>query len=490
MLKNKTPFFTARLKEVYYIQSLSARPLFLNSSAVSGFSMRKYLGYNYHHFLINYNNDYGQGCYLLKDFGRLWLTIKKKMVKDNNYLEQVNREYWRTLKKYNSYYQAISQEDLSSWPEARLLEYFRVLVQAQIDVVGVSHIIEVIGLKIEDEFRRQLLKELKGHDQANFNYLFQALLIPTKPSFVVQEERAWQKLLAKRASGIALTKLLSVHLQKYFWLQNSYAGPQPLTLKQLEVRYRLDRRENRPANLVANQAVIKERLMSKYNFSVQLRKTINVIDYTAAWQDERKAVIFKNIGYLGLVSEEIARRLKIKPELIYYLSDSEALKLKTFFDLKTWLPELKKRVSGVLFFMNPQGESFISGEEYKKLDPHQTLVKSFGADQAGRELRGTIANAGPALVGPVRILKSLADIKKVEPGDILVASMTRPEFMSAIRKAAAIITDEGGITCHAAIIARELNIPAIIGTKVATKILRDGCLVEIKANHGLVRILK
>jgi pyruvate,water dikinase len=68
--------------------------------------------------------------------------------------------------------------------------------------------------------------------------------------------------------------------------------------------------------------------------------------------------------------------------------------------------------------------------------------------------------------------------------------MTSPDYMLAARKAAAIITDEGGITCHAAIIARELGIPCIIGTKIGTKVLHDGDLVEVNANHGWVKKIK
>ena len=68
--------------------------------------------------------------------------------------------------------------------------------------------------------------------------------------------------------------------------------------------------------------------------------------------------------------------------------------------------------------------------------------------------------------------------------------MTRPEFVPLMRKAKAIITDEGGITCHAAIISRELKILCIIGTKTATRLLKDGDLVEVDANTGVVKILK
>jgi len=72
----------------------------------------------------------------------------------------------------------------------------------------------------------------------------------------------------------------------------------------------------------------------------------------------------------------------------------------------------------------------------------------------------------------------------------LVTSMTRPEFVPAMRKAVAIVTDEGGITSHAAIVSRELGIPCVIGTKSATKVLKDGWIVQVKANHGQIVVLE
>ncbi|MFA6099944.1 MAG: PEP-utilizing enzyme [Patescibacteria group bacterium] len=75
-------------------------------------------------------------------------------------------------------------------------------------------------------------------------------------------------------------------------------------------------------------------------------------------------------------------------------------------------------------------------------------------------------------------------------GDVLVASMTRPEMLPAMKKASAIVTDEGGVTCHAAIVSRELNIPCVIGTKIATTMIKDGDRVEVNATQGIVRIIK
>ncbi|EKE10608.1 MAG: hypothetical protein ACD_15C00227G0001, partial [uncultured bacterium] len=65
-----------------------------------------------------------------------------------------------------------------------------------------------------------------------------------------------------------------------------------------------------------------------------------------------------------------------------------------------------------------------------------------------------------------------------------------PRFMSAIKKASAIITNEGGMTCHAAIISREFKIPCIVGTKIATQVLHDGDLVEVDADNGTVKIIE
>lgn len=92
--------------------------------------------------------------------------------------------------------------------------------------------------------------------------------------------------------------------------------------------------------------------------------------------------------------------------------------------------------------------------------------------------------------GIVRIIIDPLDDKGFQKGDVLVTSMTRPEFISIMKKASAVITNEGGITCHAAIVSRELSIPCIIGTKVATQILKDGDLVEVDAEKGIVTILQ
>ncbi len=100
-------------------------------------------------------------------------------------------------------------------------------------------------------------------------------------------------------------------------------------------------------------------------------------------------------------------------------------------------------------------------------------------------LHGLGASPGIA-TGKVKIIHDLSELGKIEEGDILVTEMTSPDYVPAMEKSIAIITDRGGMTCHAAIVSRELGIPCIVGTGNATQILKDGMIVTVDANHGVV----
>ncbi|MBU4369562.1 hypothetical protein KKG58_02250 [Patescibacteria group bacterium] len=82
------------------------------------------------------------------------------------------------------------------------------------------------------------------------------------------------------------------------------------------------------------------------------------------------------------------------------------------------------------------------------------------------------------------------DFNKVDGGDIMITSMTRQDFVPAIRKYGALVTNEGSVICRAAIIAREFEIPCIVNTKIGTKLFKPGDLVEVDADRGMIKILK
>ena len=100
-------------------------------------------------------------------------------------------------------------------------------------------------------------------------------------------------------------------------------------------------------------------------------------------------------------------------------------------------------------------------------------------------LEGQGASPGIAS-GRVVIVRDVKDTSAVRDGDILVTKMTNPDMVPAMRRVSAIITDEGGMTCHAAIVSRELGTPAVVGTKKATKVLQDGQVVTVDGEKGTI----
>lgn len=131
-------------------------------------------------------------------------------------------------------------------------------------------------------------------------------------------------------------------------------------------------------------------------------------------------------------------------------------------------------------------------EDY--LNSQNPLLKDIEFAKKEGILKGNVAFEGNVEGKVIRITekdyKKYDEIFKGKKDYILVTPMTRPEIVPYIKKAKGIITDEGGITCHAAIISRELKVPCIIGTKIATKILKTGDLVKIKSDSGSVKVLR
>lgn len=167
-------------------------------------------------------------------------------------------------------------------------------------------------------------------------------------------------------------------------------------------------------------------------------------------------------------------------ELILYVS---------FEDLLNGINEkqIRERASKKVIIVNG---NIVSEEEFNKIkENYKFELERETFDSSIKEIKGQTAHKG-LVKGIVRKLFRRSEVNLVMKGEVLVAPMTIPDFLPAMKKASAFVTDEGGITCHAAIVAREMKKPCIIGTKIATKILKDGDLVEVDANNGIVKILE
>src|SRR5208337_2756349 len=134
-------------------------------------------------------------------------------------------------------------------------------------------------------------------------------------------------------------------------------------------------------------------------------------------------------------------------------------------------------VEGTIYILQSRPITTIGKKEAKSMDGHKSSAKII--------LKGQGAAPGIAS-GRVVIIRDVKDTGGVKQGDILVTKMTNPDMVPAMRKVAAIVTDEGGMTCHAAIVSRELGTPAVVGTKNATNVLKNGQLITVDGEMGLV----
>jgi len=326
-----------------------------------------------------------------------------------------------------------------------------------------------------------------------FPEVFSILTAPAHSSFIRDAELEFFQLILKiRARREKKQKLIRAYRDRYFWIKNNYVDAHTLTTAYFEEEIAriessgidADGEIARIEKLPVDTRRKKTSLLKKLTLDKEIIFLLSITEDFTRWQDERKKATLFTAHYATAILDEIARRVNIPFDLIKYLSPREIPRIFTDTPSRALLEE--RRHHSVAYW-DEDGHEIISGKKNVATLRKKLLgEKSF---QDVQDFRGISAALGKAQ-GKVRIIRSVKEVHRVEKGDVLVAVMTRPDYVPAMKKAVAIVTDEGGITSHAAIVSRELEIPCVIGTKIATHTLHDGDFVEVNANHGLVKILK
>ncbi|MFH0854568.1 MAG: PEP-utilizing enzyme [bacterium] len=221
----------------------------------------------------------------------------------------------------------------------------------------------------------------------------------------------------------------------------------------------------------------------KLKFSKEEGEWIELAKEYVYFRNYRGERLYEALYNLENLWEKLALCYNLRGNDIgYYLIEETDKLFKTGH--KTNYAIINKRKNGFGFIICDKKISLITGknlekkkEAINKLPEKISLIKGIAA------CKGIVK-------GIVKIVLRASEQDKVKKNDILATNMTTPDYLPSMKKASAFITDEGGITCHAAIVARELGKPCIIGTKIATQVLKDGDLVEVDANNGVVKILK
>lgn len=211
----------------------------------------------------------------------------------------------------------------------------------------------------------------------------------------------------------------------------------------------------------------------------QLEKFLPILEEARLFAEP----VFRDIeNFMEAIAGAIAKKSGYRQEHILSTTDAELLKYFSHHKLPN-RKSLSARYKKSAILVERGKYQVYAGPSADKVD--NILLPRKDA----KLIKGEIAYKGAA-TGRVRLIR---DPKKDGPsfrtGEILVTGMTRPEFLPIMKKAVAFITDAGGILSHAAIVARELKKPCIIGTHVATRLLKNGDLVEVDANQGIVKKL-
>lgn len=286
-------------------------------------------------------------------------------------------------------------------------------------------------------------------------------------------------------------KLLDKHSQKFYWIRGDYIHA-PMhsaedffgDLKVLASNRKTLQAELRMEQEVKELSMKRNKLYKTYRLTREVRRRLDFFSTLVSWRDERKKYnIIACYLLLNKYLPELHRRTGLPISLLKHVYHWE---FESVLDQpNVWQKMLLGRARGRFIVLKPN-PNFIEflGQSGKQLRDLAELHVRRGYSK----IQGMTGYPGKAR-GIVKIIRSRNDFFKMHKGDILVTANTRPEFVPIMKQAAAIVTDEGGITSHAVIVARELKLPCIVGCQVGTSMLHDGDKVEVDATRGIVKKL-
>lgn len=340
-------------------------------------------------------------------------------------------------------------------------------------------------------FSNHLLDYLKQKiKQKNYSVsvgdVFSILTTPLEYTFAEKETIALFKL-SRKITEDGIEK----HYRDFCWLPFMYIGPAwdkkyfeeslaGLLRQKIDAKKELKRIKDKKRQLKQTQA--------KYYKDLEIHPKFKTLFQVAQKfmfsKSYRKDAMYYGCYVIDKVLREIARRKYLSVQQVRRVYPWEMKDLLFGNGPDTHI--LNERVYAVQY-SDSNGRMVLEGDKAKEFVKQVKFVEQ--KVEIPSELTGDCASVGKVR-GVVKIVNSPKEIYKMEEGNVLVSYATSPDIMPAIKKASAIVTDLGGIICHAAIVSREMRIPCVVGAKIATQALKDGDLVEVDATHGIVRIIK
>lgn len=419
----------------------------------------------YSHIFALYEDRYMKAVYDPRDFAVLTEVVLRKTQEDPSWIDRYEADFLHATDRLIDEIDHIVFGEVVDHPVA-LVERLVRLIDIEVEAQSYGYLTEIFTLT-KDEYwvtrrLRALAPELSEEDRA-------ICLRPTRPSFIQDYYCA--------VSAVRSDEDIERLKRDFFWIKTSYEAIPELTSE--AIRY--DAEHALEARFDSSIVEAKGRLMGRVQDPEVLGAFMHVLEVLIALQDVRKAnVLRSNYAIHALLK-------KLQPQVAEWSMDE----LLSFSPL-----ELVQLVEGTLPIHQREliqacnrASVWLGAPEWYAVSTNKDVVEAIRGllriVQEG-QVKGLVAYTG-IVRGRACVVLSEDDFGKMNEGDILVTSMTRPEFLPVMRKASAFVTNEGGITCHAAIVARELQKPCVIGTRTATSTFKDGELIEVDAERGIIK---
>jgi len=349
--------------------------------------------------------------------------------------------------------------------------------------------IDAFDIFLEDFLREKIVGELEGKvPDDKIEEVYKALTQTTYRTYINEQELAVMRLAVKKNfSDESIAKIYN----KFWWTNLGWENMRPHSLayfkslvKQKAKTKNLSKKLKDLESIVIKNRQKHNEYIKKFKLSKDTQHWLDVFDNYVRYHDLRKEMQCKCIYSFHLLLLEVSRRTKFKVDDLEWLWHHEIKGVILGKKVDTRKVKQRKKWVGAMASFNKL--DLFDGLEARRVKlrelPEQEVKTS--------EFKGSGATKG-LVRGRAKVCMGIMDaLKKMKKNDILVTNMTTPDYVPVMKIAKAIITTEGGLTCHAAIIAREFKIPCVVGTKVAMQVLKDNDMVEVNAGEGIVKVIK
>lgn len=470
------------------------------------------LGLNYNK-VISFHRGYSQHWYYgEKDCHKFCLEVLNKIKKTNGgYGEKINKNIVKYSDKLVSNAKKISKTKLEKLSNSQLWELYWQNVELHLKLYRwgwLPNAVDMFYPELTTYLKALLGKKVK--DETKLNESFVKLTSADEETIATQEHRSLMNLALAVSSDDylrsvfvksneeirdkippSLQKQFEEHCDKFRHLKFMYHGTAATPeFYYSQVREFLASGKDAVKELqsidetIANSASEKKRLIEELGIDAKLQRLFAMYAKFMVTKWYRRNSQILCFYYIEPLLKEIGKRLDLSLAEVRVMLWEEVQNAMVN-GVQPNKQALRERLEFFCFYTENGKRFLFTGELAKKLEQSASKVKF---DENMKELKGQCACLGKVR-GKAKVVMSVSDSAKMNEGDILVSVATDPDLVPAMKKAAAIITEQGGVTSHAAIVSRELNIPCVIGTKVATKWLKDGDEIEVDATNGIIRKL-